>query len=479
MDNVIPVILCGGNGTRMWPLSRTNYPKQFLKLSSPDFSLLQQTIQRIPKSCSNAIFVCNENHRFLVAEQLLNINYSSETILLEPAAKNTAPAIALAALKALEVNPDATLLVLASDHVIENKNTFHQAIEQAYSLAQQGYLATFGITPTAPETGFGYIKRAEKVESGTNGYKVAKFVEKPNKPTAQQYFTSGDFCWNSGMFMFKAKVFLDELESFEPAIFNACQAALINQSADLDFTRIDEQAFSQCPANSIDYAVMEKTGKAVVIPMAIKWSDLGTWPSLWDISIKDHNDNSCFGDVIAIDSTNNLIYSNTRLVSTLGVKNLVIVETADSILVAHKDQCQDIEKVVSALQSSNRDEHITPHLVHRPWGQYESLYQNEKFLVKRLMVKPGEALSLQMHHHRAEHWTVVSGSAKIQNGEKEFILIANQSTYIPIGTKHCLENIGSVPLEIIEVQSGSYLGDDDIVRFEDKYGRVKGIKDNG
>ncbi len=472
MSSIVPVIMCGGNGTRMWPLSRTNYPKQFLNLTSEDKSLLQQTIERIPTKADGAIFVCNENHRFLLAEQVLNIGYQANTILLEPSAKNTAPAIALAAFKALESNKDAILLVLASDHAIAKTAEFHHAIDQAHELAEKGKLVTFGISPSKPETGYGYIKQGQAIANSA-GFDVAEFVEKPDLETAQAYLESGQFSWNSGMFMFKAQVYLDELKKYSPEIYQVCEKSIQEQSTDLDFTRINAEAFASCPDDSIDYAVMEKTDKAAVVPMDIGWNDVGSWASLWEISDKDDNNNVIVGDVINQDSSGNHIHSPNKLTATIGIKDLVIIDTPDAILVADKNQSQAIKKVVATLDKQERSEHITHREVYRPWGKYDSIDNGKRFQVKRITVKPGEKLSVQMHHHRAEHWIVVSGTARVRNGDKEFLMTENESTYIPIGEIHYLENPGKVPLELIEVQSGSYLGEDDIVRFEDRYGRVE------
>src|SRR5690554_3523294 len=467
---MIPVILSGGSGTRLWPYSRSLYPKQFLPLLGED-TLLQQTVSRLQGSLAeqSPILLCNQDHRFMVAEQLRALDVQAAAILLEPIAKNTAPAVCLAALKALELGDDPLLLVLPADHAIVHNALLHQAIELASVAAEAGRLVTFGIVPTQAETGYGYIRATG--ESAVRP--VAEFVEKPDLATAQAYLDSGEYFWNSGMFAFKASVFLQELERFSPAMLAACRLALAGAVVDLDFIRIDEQAFSQSPADSIDYAVMEKTDKAVVIPMAAGWSDVGSWQALWEISDKDTQGNACIGDVLCEQSEGNFIQSEQKLIATLGVNNLVIVETDDAILVANKDCVQDVKKLVARLDKAQRNETKQHRKVYRPWGYYDSIDQGERFQVKRIVVNPGQKLSLQMHHHRAEHWVVVSGTAKVTRGNEHILLSENQSTFIPLGVKHRLENPGSIPLEIIEVQSGSYLGEDDIIRFEDTYGRLE------
>ncbi|WP_130803781.1 mannose-1-phosphate guanylyltransferase/mannose-6-phosphate isomerase [Acinetobacter ihumii] len=468
---ILPVIMAGGSGTRLWPLSRTQYPKQFLKLSPDGFTLLQATLLRLRNlDCAEPIIICNEEHRFLAAEQMREIGIKAK-IILEPEGKNTAPAITLAAIYQAQINTsqdDYLMLVLAADHVITEQDRFEQSIHNAVELAQKDKLVTFGIVPTHAETGYGYI---EKGEAKLSGFEVKRFVEKPDFETAQQYLDSHQFLWNSGMFMFKADVYLNELEKYALDIYTSCQAAMQNTQSDLDFVRIDKSAFSQCRSESIDYAVMEKTTDAVVVPLDANWNDVGSWSALWDIQTKDIQGNVITGDVISINSEKNYIHSESRLVSLLGVENLVVIETKDAVLVADKSKVQDIKKIVETLKQQNRTEHFCHREVYRPWGKYDSIDHAERYQVKRITVKPGQKLSIQMHHHRAEHWIVVSGTARIHKGKDNFLLAENESVYIPLGEIHALENPGKVPLELIEVQSGSYLGEDDIVRFEDLYGR--------
>lgn len=465
---ITPVIMAGGSGTRLWPLSRAQYPKQFLKLSPDGHTLLQSTLLRLQHlSCDEAIIICNEEHRFLAAEQMREIGVSAK-IILEPEGKNTAPAIALAALYQQSVNSDRLLLVLAADHVIQDQLAFEQSVEHAIKLANTDQLVTFGIVPTQAETGYGYI---EKGEALATGFKVKQFVEKPNLETAQSYLNNGLFLWNSGMFMFKTDVFLSQLNAHAADIFECCKNSIKETTTDLDFIRIDKTTFATCRSESIDYAVMEKTQNAIVVPLDAAWSDIGSWSALWDIQAKDEHGNVNHGDVININSHNCYGYSSNKLVTLLGVDDLIVVETKDAVLVAHKDKVQDIKKVVEALKKDNRTEHLNHREVYRPWGKYDSIDHASRYQVKRITVKPGEKLSIQMHHHRSEHWIVVSGTAKIHKGKENFLLTENQSTYIPLGEIHALENPGKLPLELIEVQSGSYLGEDDIVRFEDIYGR--------
>ncbi len=467
---MIPVILSGGSGTRLWPYSRSLYPKQFLPLVG-DTTMLQSTVKRLAGSLAvaNPIVVCNNNHRFMVAEQIQSLGLEAAAIVLEPAARNTAPAVALAALAAKSEGDDPILLILPADHVINDLAAFHEAIAQAQEAAESDKLVTFGIVPTHAETGYGYIN-AEGAETVRT---VRQFVEKPNKATAEKYLASGEYFWNSGMFAFKASVFLTELEKYSPDMLQACKDSSAKAQTDLDFTRVDEEAFAACPEDSIDYAVMEKTSQAVLIPLDADWSDVGSWSALWDISEKDEQGNAGRGDVIFQDSKNNFVQADKKLITTLGVENLVVVETDDAILVANKDKVQDVKSIVNQLKSSGRSEAQLHRKVYRPWGHYDSIDEGERFQVKRIVVTPGASLSLQMHHHRAEHWIVVTGTAVVQKGEQEHVLSENQSIYIPLGEKHRLTNPGKVPLEIIEVQSGSYLGEDDIVRFEDVYGREK------
>jgi mannose-1-phosphate guanylyltransferase/mannose-6-phosphate isomerase len=469
---IVPVILSGGSGTRLWPLSRKNRPKQFLALVG-ETTLFQQTVERTLKLDGTAapIVVCSEDHRFTVAEQLQELGVAGSSILLEPAARNTAPAIALAAMHAHDKDADAILLVLPADHLIGDENSFVAAVKLAVPLATQDWLVTFGIRPEAPETGFGYIKRAEAVSD--DGFKVAQFVEKPNAETAAAYVASGDFDWNSGMFLFKASRYLEELEKHSPAIHAATAKVFDTAQPDLDFVRFDEAAMVDVPDDSIDYAVMEKTDRAAVVPVSCRWSDIGSWSALWDASEKDVDGNATNGDVLTLDTRNTLVRTHARhMVATIGLDDVVIVATPDATLVAARDKVQHVKKIVDQLSTAGRGEHLAHRQVYRPWGSYDSIDMGERFQVKRIVVKPGSVLSLQMHHHRAEHWIVVSGTAEVTCGEKVFLLAENQSTYIPLGVTHRLRNVGKVPLELIEVQSGSYLGEDDIVRFEDVYGRA-------
>ncbi|HEY9033838.1 MAG TPA: mannose-1-phosphate guanylyltransferase/mannose-6-phosphate isomerase [Pseudomonadales bacterium] len=466
---MIPVILSGGSGTRLWPASRSLYPKQFLPLVDDAQTMLQQTVLRLAGSQADgrSIVVCNQDHRFMVAEQLRAIGKQPAAILLEPAARNTAPAVALAALQAMRQQDDPLLLVLPADHVIGGRHAFHQAIARAAAAASEGKLVTFGIVPGHAETGYGYIRASGSGEARP----VAEFVEKPDQATAQRYLESGEYFWNSGMFAFRASVLLAELEKFAPDMLHACRQALDKAESDLDFIRLDQAAFNDCPEDSIDYAVMEKTDRAVVIPLDAGWSDVGSWQALWDIADKDNNGNACKGDVLCEDSHNNYVQAEQKLVALLGVDNLVVVESDDAILVAARDKVQDVKKLVNRLKSAGRSETRLHRKVYRPWGYYDSVDNGQRFQVKRIVVNPGQKLSLQMHHHRAEHWIVVSGTARITRGDDTLLISENQSTFIPLGVRHRLENPGTIPLEMIEVQSGSYLGEDDIVRFEDTYGR--------
>ncbi|EDQ01575.1 mannose-1-phosphate guanylyltransferase [Shewanella benthica KT99] len=458
--------MAGGSGSRLWPLSRTLYPKQFLALTGEQ-TMLQQTVSRLTGlEVTAPIVICNEDHRFIVAEQLRTIEKTG-SIILEPVGRNTAPAIALAAIVSEKNNP--LLLVLAADHVIEDQKAFTEAVKRAVPLAEQGKLVTFGIVPTQAHTGYGYIKRGDSVG---DSYTVDKFVEKPDVATAEQYLLSGEFYWNSGMFLIKASRYLQELEKFSPDIFIACKKSLKNISADNDFIRIDAAEFEACPDDSIDYAVMEKTTDAVVVPLDAGWNDIGAWSALWEVNDKCKDGNAVSGDTILHDTTNTFIHGGERLIATVGLDNIVIVDTKDALLVATKDKVQDVKKIVEQLKVQGRSEFKIHREVYRPWGKYDSIDNGTRYQVKRITVNPGEKLSIQMHHHRAEHWIVVSGTAKVTNGDKTFLVTENESTYIPIGVIHSLENPGKLPLEMIEVQSGSYLGEDDIVRFEDRYGRV-------
>lgn len=474
---ILPVIMSGGSGSRLWPLSRAMHPKQFLPLLSQN-TLLQETINRLDNAqCLNPLIICNNEHRFIVAEQLRASNTAARDIILEPMGKNTGPAITLAALAALEKGDDPLLLVLAADHVIKDVTAFQQAVLDAKIFAAQGKLVTFGIVPTHAETGYGYIKQgATHIQSGREGFNVENFVEKPDLETAQTYLDSGEYLWNSGMFMFKASRYLEELKKFSPNMLAICTKAFDNKSHDLDFIRISAEIFSECSEESVDYAVMEPLCKTegsdvIVVPMNAGWSDVGSYSSLWDVSDKDEQGNVNKGDIISYKTTNSYINAGHKLVATVGVDNLVIVETKDALLVASKDQVQDVKTIVEKLKVQNRYEFRHQREVFRPWGKYDSLDFGDRDQVKRITVRPGAKLSIQMHHHRAEHWIVVSGTAKVTNGDKTFLVTENESTYIPLGQIHALENPGVLPLELIEVQTGSYLGEDDIVRFDDKYGR--------
>ncbi|EPJ4133701.1 mannose-1-phosphate guanylyltransferase/mannose-6-phosphate isomerase [Escherichia coli] len=468
---IIPIIMAGGSGTRLWPLSRSLYPKQFLSLINEN-SLLQETLKRLDGlNCLPPVIVSNNEHRFIVAEQLRQFGVDDFQIILEPVGRNTAPAVALAALKSLELHGDHHMLVLAADHAIQDIEAFHAAVLAAEQESVDNKLVTFGIVPTKPETGYGYIKKGEQVKNSV--FKVNSFVEKPDLETAKNYLEQKCYLWNSGMFMFKASVYLDELKKFRPDILAACKESLSSASTDLDFIRLNSDVFAECPDESIDYAVMEKTQDCVVIPLDADWSDIGSWTSLWEISEKDEHENVSHGDVINYNSRNNYIYSKGSLISTVGVNNLIIVQTKDALLVAQQDNVQDIKKIVEILKKQKRSEHISHREVYRPWGRYDSVERGDRYQVKRITVKPGECLSTQMHHHRAEHWVVVAGTAKVTCGERTFFVTENESTFIPIGTVHTLENPGKIPLEVIEIQSGVYLGDDDIVRLSDKYGRVE------
>lgn len=467
---ILPVIMAGGSGTRLWPLSRGNYPKQFLTLHGQQ-TMLQNTLSRLDGlDHSPAMLICNEEHRFIAAEQVRQLDIEHSGIFLEPMGRNTAPAIALAAFKAIEQGEDPLLLVLAADHVIENTAAFQKSVNDAVELAKEDKLVTFGIVGNKPETGYGYIKRGEQYQAG---YVVDSFVEKPDEVTAQGYITSGDYYWNSGMFLFKASRYLEELKAFRPDIYDACEKAMQNQNNDLDFIRVDKDSFEACPDESVDYAVMEHTNDAVVVPMDAGWSDVGGFAALWEISPQDESGNAFTGDVKAVDTKNTLVFGEDKLVATVGVEDLVIVNTKDAILVAHKNESQKVKAIVQQLKDEQRSEAKLHREVYRPWGKYDSVDNGERFQVKRITVKPGAKLSVQMHHHRAEHWIVVSGTAKVQIDDTEQFVTENESVYIPITAVHALENPGKVDLELIEVQSGSYLGEDDIVRFEDRYGRVK------
>ncbi|MFS2122306.1 mannose-1-phosphate guanylyltransferase/mannose-6-phosphate isomerase [Pseudomonas sp. Pseusp97] len=468
---IIPVIMAGGSGSRLWPLSRQLNPKQFLRLADDRLSMLQATIERLRGlEIAQPILICNEQHRFLAAEQLRQSGMDSSRILLEPIGRNTAPAIALAALQIVQEKGDAIMLVLAADHLIKDISAFHSGIHTALQLADAGKLVTFGIVPKQAETGYGYIEKGDTLPDGS--YTVRRFVEKPNIETARNYVRSGNYCWNSGMFMFRASRYLEELGRFQPTILAACKSSLDGAKEDLHFIRVDHDVFVACPEDSIDYAVMEKTSDAVMVPLDAGWSDIGSWSAVWEVSAKDGHGNVFSGDVMEQGTRDTYVHADSRLVATVGVENLVIVETKDAILVAHRDKVQEVKNIVERIKSENRTEHINHREVYRPWGVYDSIDNGQRYQVKRITVQPGAKLSVQMHHHRAEHWIVVSGTAKVTNGDQTYLVTENQSTYIPIGQIHALENPGVIPLDLIEVQSGTYLGEDDIVRYEDKYGRT-------
>ncbi|MBT4874178.1 MAG: mannose-1-phosphate guanylyltransferase/mannose-6-phosphate isomerase [Desulfobacula sp.] len=471
---IIPVILAGGSGTRLWPLSRQLYPKQMIDIYN-EKTMLQNTVLRIEgfEMIAPPIIVCNENHRFMAAEQLREINIDPLAIILEPIGRNTAPAIALAAFKAMKHEKDPILLVLPADHVIEKVMDFHAAIRAGIKEAEKGNLITFGIIPDSPETGYGYIKKGDLLESGTGASKIEKFVEKPDLATAKKLFDSGSYCWNSGMFMFKASEIIKELETHAPDIMMPCKGLIEAGVQDLDFLRLSREGFQDIPSDSIDYAVMEKTSKGIVIPFKAGWNDLGSFDALWQAGKKDESMNVIKGDVLTHDVKGSYINSESSLIAAVGIEKFVIVETKDAILVSPRDRVQDVKKIVKQLKDHNRNEIVSHRKVYRPWGSYETIDAEHRFQVKRITVKPGAKLSLQKHFHRAEHWTVVSGAATITRGDEEMLLKEDESTYIPLGTLHRLENPGKIPLELIEVQSGSYLGEDDIVRFDDVYGRKK------
>lgn len=467
MSKLIPVILSGGSGTRLWPLSREMYPKQFLPLVG-DKSMLQATWLRVASIAqSGPIVVANAEHRFIAAEQLQQIGASPLATLLEPTGRNTAPAIAVAALEALRSDPDALLLVLPSDHVIRDEAAFRAAVTAATPAAESGKLITFGIVPSSPETGYGYIKAA----AGDAVRDVERFVEKPDQVTAEAYVASGEYFWNSGMFLFKASRYIEELRKLQPAILEACRKSLELAGRDTDFVRLDKDAFESSPSDSIDYAVMEKTRDAAVLPFDAGWSDVGSWAALRDVSEQDADGNAEHGQVIRIGCRNTYAYGE-KLIALIGLDDVIVVETPDAVLVANSEQCQEVRDVVKEVKKRGLPQAAWHRKVYRPWGAYDSIDNGQRFQVKRITVKPGATLSLQMHHHRAEHWIVVSGTAEVTRGNETLLLTENQSTYIPLGVTHRLKNPGKLPLELIEVQSGSYLGEDDIVRFEDSYGRT-------
>jgi len=469
-SKIVPVILSGGAGTRLWPLSRELYPKQFLPLVG-QHTMIQETLLRLRGLTDLAapVIICNEDHRFLVAEQMRQIDCRPTAIVLEPVGRNTAPAVAVAALHGEKT--DDVMLVLPADHVIKDLPAFHAAVKKGLSAAEAGKLVTFGIVPTAPETGYGYIRAAAAGKKADN-LPIEAFVEKPDLKTAEKYLKAGNYYWNSGMFMFKPSVLLAELKKYAAKIAPACRKALAEGSSDADFLRLNRENFAACPSISIDYAVMEKTSLGVMVPLAAGWNDVGSWAALADVNPADAAGNVVDGDVLTCGVKNSCILASNRLVAAVGIEDHIIVETADAVLVAHKNRVQDVKHIVDQLRAAQRVEAVNHRRVNRPWGAYEAIDIAPRFQVKRITVNPGESLSSQMHYHRAEHWVVVSGTARITTGDKVIILSENQSTYIPLGQTHRLENPGRIPLELIEVQSGSYLGEDDIVRFEDTYGRV-------
>ena len=477
---MIPVILSGGSGTRLWPVSRKSHPKQFWPLVS-EASLLEETCRRLDGQgdTESPIVVCNEEHRFFVAHQLQRQGVEGAAIILEPAGRNTAPAVAVAALHALESHRggnenDPVLAVFPADHTVQDNAAFLQALAAGKDLALRGHLVTFGIVPSYPETGYGYIQGGTPSADDPVALPVERFVEKPDLATAEAYVAAGDFFWNSGMFMFRASRFLDELKRHAPGIAAGAEQAYRAAGRDLDFVRLDPELFSACPSDSVDYAVMERTDAAVVVPLDAGWNDVGAWSALWEIGARDPDGNVKEGDVLTLDSHNCYLRSEGRLIATVGVDDHVVVETPDVVLVAHRDKVQDVKTLVERMREQQRSEVEVHSRVYRPWGCFQGIDRADRYQVKRITVNPGASISLQMHHHRAEHWIVVKGTARITRGDETFLLSEDQSTYIPIGEKHRLENPGQIPLEIIEVQSGTYLGEDDIVRFEDLYGRREG-----
>jgi mannose-1-phosphate guanylyltransferase len=467
---IFPVIMAGGSGTRLWPLSREMFPKQFLTLNG-NASMLQATVARLNSlSVTQPLVICNENHRFLVAEQLRQIGALQGNIVLEPAGRNTAPAVCLAALHATAAAADPLLLILAADHMIKDTAAFQSAVQKAVPLAESGALVTFGIVAKRPETGYGYIRRGASV--GEGAFKVAAFVEKPALHVAEQYVASGNYDWNSGMFLFRASRYLAELQVHRPDILAACQKAMAAPQVDMDFVRVDAEAFKACADESIDYAVMEKTDAAVVVPMDAGWSDVGAFAALWEVLPHDAAGNVHRGDVLAHDSQNNLIFAENALVATVGLRDHVVVQTKDAVLVAPRERASEVKQIVAQIKAKGRSEHQIHREVYRPWGKYDSVDAGPRYQVKRITVLPGAKLSVQMHHHRAEHWIVVSGTARVTLDGIDHLLTENESIYLPVGAVHALENPGKISLELIEVQVGSYLGEDDIVRLQDRYGRV-------
>jgi len=473
-SSLVPVILCGGTGTRLWPLSRASYPKQYWPLAGTgEDTLLQQTQQRLAglPGLGSPLLICNEDHRFIVAEQLRQIGVEPQAILLEPIGRNTAPAVAVAALLATAQGEDPLLLVLAADHVIRDAATFRATVAAGVPAAEAGQLVTFGIVPTAPETGYGYIEAAQSLVGASSPVPIARFIEKPDRATAEQFLATGRFTWNSGMFLFKASAILAELERLAPEVVSACRSSLEHDSADLDFLRLEREAFASCPSVALDVAVMERTDRGAVLPLEAGWSDVGSWSALWETADKDSAGNVLRGRVIHEGAHNCYLRSEHRLVVGLGVEDLVVVETDDVVLVAHRDRAQEIKGIVGLLEREGAPESKAHRKIYRPWGSYDGVTEGERWQVKRIVVNPGASLSLQMHHHRAEHWIVVQGTAVVEKDGNLELVGENQSTYIPLGCRHRLSNPGKIPVEMIEVQSGPYLGEDDIVRFEDRYGR--------
>jgi len=474
--NITPVILSGGSGTRLWPLSRRALPKQMLPLAGPR-TMIQETVARVQgEGFAPPLVICNQDHRFLVAEQLRAAGVSGARILLEPVGRNTAPAAAVAALKVIADNPDGLMLLMPSDHVVLDPQAFRAAAGVAREAARDGALVTFGIQPTGPETGYGYIKGGAPLAGVPGAFTLDRFVEKPERATAQAYLAAGGYCWNSGMFLFRAQAFLDALARLQPRILECCRDALAHAHIDMDFIRLGEAAFLACPSDSIDYAVMEKAEKSALVPVEMGWNDIGSWQALWDIAPHDEAGNAVQGNVLQEGASNSYLRSEGPLLAAIGVDNLVVVATKDAVLVSHRDRSQDVKKIVERLEKEGSDRHVLHPVVHRPWGTYETIDVGPNYQVKQIMVKPGQQLSLQLHHHRAEHWVVVEGTAQVTCGERQFLLQANESTFIPQGSRHRLENPGKTPLRLVEVQSGSYLGEDDIVRFEDTYGRTAAPK---
>lgn len=469
---ILPILLAGGNGSRLWPLSRSLMPKQFIALNG-ERTMLQQTLDRA-KAVTNhpSVVICNEDHRFIVSEQARSGGHTLDNVVLEPFGRNTAPAIAIAAMRQINMDRNPLMLVMPSDHLIGDVEAFTKGVKLASEAASKDQMVTFGLTPTRAETGYGYIQKGSPLDGDDRAFSIQQFVEKPDEDTAASYVKSGNYLWNSGMFLFKASTYLSELKQHRPDIYEACDKAVRAKEEHPDFTWICPDIFKSCPDESVDYAVMEHTKKGVVFPLSAQWSDLGSWDSLWEAGEKDSDGNVCQGDVIAKDTNNSYVRSESRLVSTVGIDDLVVIETKDAVLVAHKDRVQNVKEVVNHLKSEGRQEHHAHTRVYRPWGDYEGIDMGNRFQVKRITVNPGEQLSLQMHYHRAEHWIVVQGTAIVECDGEEELLTENESTYIPIGATHRLRNPGKMPLEMIEVQSGSYVGEDDIVRFEDNYGRA-------